>query len=969
MADFTVHSANGQDMSNLWPSFNGGNIAALLSQPLDPNTYWILLTSGARVRYTGTDFTYFGGVVPIPAGGSYTKIEFTDDVGNALATLENFGSQPAADIVFTPAATVLGTADVLTGNAGADVLNGQGGQNTFRGGGGADVLNGSFGQDTFIITAGDLIAGEVVDGGGGFNTILVEGDGAAPLFVASVGSISNIQEIRFSQTGIVGNAAMGFGLSWADFTGWASNLSLFGRSFGSSSDYLQIDIAGQTLVNLTGISRQNWDASDFVRLVGGAGVESATGTFDAEEFVGGGGADQFIGNSGNDRFVINNASGIAGAVFDGGNGTDTLEVRLTGAVGVASVSLSSIERVELGAGAIIVLNAAQMGQFGVSTNTEVTGAGATVEQFRIFTGAQSTVNLAGLTFTEWGTEDRVRIVGDSDAETLVGSDVADTIVTGGGLDNIDSGGGNDLIQIKAADGSFNRPALAINGGSGTDTLEMLLTGGPFDSHDYEGVTISSIERLKFAAGDYNIARFDGTQVGAGLSASLEVIGAVGNWNVITFDLRAPQLSYFDISGFTFTDWNTGTDGDFLQIYASNINNIIFGSQVDDQIFTGGGQDSVNAMGGNDIVVFSARDFSGGPALATSVQGGLGFDKLYVFHDDPDDDDTTPTIMDLRSASISGFETLRFGGREDFETAFIQIRQSQLGSMVIEDSYGYVGTCQLIIDLDTAGTADFSRIAFTTEPGSDWNTSGEDIVVINGTAASDTIIGTIEDDNIRGGLGNDTLTGGLGVDTLDGGAGMADMASYITSTALIRIALDGSMIAMGDAATDTLVNIERLQGTNFNDRLTGDANNNLLLGEGGADVLRGQNGHDTLTGGLGKDNLGGGLGNDAFDYKSINERGDRIIDFNNVSGDNDRFTFDDAAFGAWGIGAGGLGSIDSTRWQTGTSNIALTTSVRFLYETDTGILRYDQDGAGGAAALVIATLDLMPTLISADIVFV
>ena len=49
-------------------------------------------------------------------------------------------------------------------------------------------------------------------------------------------------------------------------------------------------------------------------------------------------------------------------------------------------------------------------------------------------------------------------------------------------------------------------------------------------------------------------------------------------------------------------------------------------------------------------------------------------------------------------------------------------------------------------------------------------TGEDHVVLGGTAGADTIISSIGDDTIYGDAGNDRLEGGDGVDMILGGAG-------------------------------------------------------------------------------------------------------------------------------------------------------------------------------------------------------
>jgi Ca2+-binding RTX toxin-like protein len=132
-----------------------------------------------------------------------------------------------------------------------------------------------------------------------------------------------------------------------------------------------------------------------------------------------------------------------------------------------------------------------------------------------------------------------------------------------------------------------------------------------------------------------------------------------------------------------------------------------------------------------------------------------------------------------------------------------------------------------------------------------------------------IIGSAFNDTLVGGAGNDTLTGGLGVNTLDGGGG-SNVASYATAGAGVTVALKAGAQKTRGAGTDTLVHIESLTGSNFNDTLTGDAHANKLVGGAGNDTLIGGGGNDTLTGGAGADKLTGGAGNVKFAYTSVSD---------------------------------------------------------------------------------------------------
>lgn len=174
-----------------------------------------------------------------------------------------------------------------------------------------------------------------------------------------------------------------------------------------------------------------------------------------------------------------------------------------------------------------------------------------------------------------------------------------------------------------------------------------------------------------------------------------------------------------------------------------------------------------------------------------------------------------------------------------------------------------------------------------------------MAVINGTPGDDFLSGTPADDQIfgfggndqlsglggndlldsgddhdflRGGLGNDILLGGNGDDFLrgdegddliDGGAGW-DRATYaIGAVAGVTVDLNVQGVAQdtGSAGMDTLIGIEHLTGTRFNDVLAGNAGDNWIWG--GSDGT-GPTGDDIILAGLGNDLVEVGTGNHSLD---------------------------------------------------------------------------------------------------------
>jgi Ca2+-binding RTX toxin-like protein len=147
-----------------------------------------------------------------------------------------------------------------------------------------------------------------------------------------------------------------------------------------------------------------------------------------------------------------------------------------------------------------------------------------------------------------------------------------------------------------------------------------------------------------------------------------------------------------------------------------------------------------------------------------------------------------------------------------------------------------------------------------------------MATINGTNGGDSLYGTAAADVINGLNGNDTLKGFGGADRLDGGAGI-DTVFYGDSSAGVGINLATGRGVGGSAEGDTLISVENVFGSNFNDTLTGTSGANQLHGQDGNDVIKGGGGNDFLDGGNGNDilvsdifgqsTLDGGGGDDTF----------------------------------------------------------------------------------------------------------
>jgi Ca2+-binding RTX toxin-like protein len=136
-------------------------------------------------------------------------------------------------------------------------------------------------------------------------------------------------------------------------------------------------------------------------------------------------------------------------------------------------------------------------------------------------------------------------------------------------------------------------------------------------------------------------------------------------------------------------------------------------------------------------------------------------------------------------------------------------------------------------------------------------------VIFGFAGNDVIVGGAGNDTLYGDAGDDILVGGLGDDMLDGGAGI-DTADYSAATGGVNLLLNYYNQDAGPMGRDSLISIENIKGSAFDDTLTAQDGTNVLMGGGGNDILYGNAGDDVLRGEIGDDTLLGGYGDDITD---------------------------------------------------------------------------------------------------------
>jgi Ca2+-binding RTX toxin-like protein len=215
--------------------------------------------------------------------------------------------------------------------------------------------------------------------------------------------------------------------------------------------------------------------------------------------------------------------------------------------------------------------------------------------------------------------------------------------------------------------------------------------------------------------------------------------------------------------------------------------------------------------------------------------------------------------------------------------------------------GYFGTAagDLLTNIENLGGSPHDDSLFGND-GSNW---------LDGSGGNDVLKGGGGADRLDGYLGNDTLQGGSGADDLNGGEG-TDWASYSDSNAGVIVSLASGLGYGGTAEDDTLVSIERVAGSAYDDLLIGSGEDETLYGDAGNDILKGGGGADTLNGGSGSDTASYDASDAGVAVSLIDDTaswgdayGDELNSIENLTGSahDDIFTGDSAANTLNGLG--------------------------------------------------------------------
>ena len=801
--------------------------------------------------------------------------------------------------------------NVLDGAAGADSLSAGDGNDTLIGGLGADILAGGAGFDlaVYLASAAAVIvnlstgAGSGGDAQGDTLSGIEHLEGSTHNDSLSGDSVNNQLSGGLGDDTLVGAAGQDTLIGWFGndrLIGGTGADSLVGGSGTDVANYagsavgVQVDLtAGIGTTgdaendHLSGI--ENLEGSAFAdTLIGNQSANLLFGDDDNDSLVGLAGSDTLIGEDGNDTLV----GGIGGDRLDGGAGTDSASYATSFAavsvdLGTGSVSggeakndtIVSIEnligsahadtligdgvanRISAGSGSDTVLGAAGadtlIGEAGNDTLIGGTGSdlidGGDGVDAASYAGSGSgvTVNLVTGTGTGGdaagdtvigveilvGSASADSFVGNSEANRFVGGDGADTLSGASGADTLEGQDGDDVVDA----GNGND---LITGGIGADSI---VGGLGVDAVDYSASSSGVTVNLTTGAGSGGHAASDTVQGVENVIGSAHADSLSGNaeWNSLEGGASSDTLSGAAGSD---TLWG-GAGGD----------NLSGGSEVDTATYAGsnagvlvnlgtGATSGGHAAGDTlstieNLVGSSYKDtltgdsnsnFLSGEAGADSLNGGLGSDTL---------------------SGGKGADTLV--GGDGLDTAEYAKSQSAV-SVNLASGRGSGGDAQgdRLFTIENVVGSEFADTVTGDSLDNELD-GGLGADLISGAAGADTLHGGV-------GAGQDTLVGGAGSDSLRGGGG-ADWASYAASGAAVSVNLSGGANTGGDAAGDTLSQIENILGSEHADTLSGSTLANVLVGSGGTDSLSGGDGADTLIGGNNNDTLVGGAGDDFASY--------------------------------------------------------------------------------------------------------
>lgn len=816
--------------------------------------------------------------------------------------------------------------DVVLGGKGADVLNGGLGNDVVSGGRGRDILvhelvegsqshdvyQGGRGCDTLRLMMTQAQFALYTDQIATFEEWLLTAKSWQHFtfdFGDSTLQVSSVEKLEIQIGDDIGGVQIITGskedgpVSAGDSASTQSQIILFQGDAdatlegGSANDILKTDEGNDTLDG--GAGDDNLD--------GGAGDDDLRGGADNDTLTGGAGDDHVDGGDGDDTIIA--ANGQGNDFYDGGNGSDTIKFTSSTAINDLTIDMRAVDRSGQSVNGVSIDTLLSDNGQPVNRNVGIAYDSANPTQI----GVDVLVNLENVI----GGDGNDIIYGNFQNNEIFGGDGNDSIYGIGGDNYLDGGNGDDLLQVSYG-------ANVLRGGAGADRFFML--DGIFEDRimDFElGVDVLDLSRTHASNLNELVIDFSQDLNNNGIndtilnytdySTSQRLViddMSEAEWNDLNANHTGTGLIYAAPSVYY-----TGTSGDDT----AAINLLGTGN---DQILAGAGDETITVKGGdyilqgsgNDTIdysdtfgVYSILDYS------SRWDGGFGeFDEGIVVNINVGEIGTVNNSADgtvdkgsygvdqlvdvdmVVAAAGDGFLLTGTHYADSFTIEMPSIGWMNVVPLYGDDTIVFNGSSAGRVSYEgydiavsyggggVGGRAEFDGTTLTaTIDGTDTNGFQADWTDTVTATASLEFAGGYGDDVF---LGADTYSerfiGGSGNNYFDGGAGGNDRVRYDrgNDSEGIQVDLenpniDGSNTItqwLGDTFHDTLIDIEWVRGSNFNDsilmssadeQVEGRSGDDVIDGRGGNDLLQGQNGNDHIFGGTGDDFLAGGSGDD------------------------------------------------------------------------------------------------------------
>ncbi len=721
--------------------------------------------------------------------------------------------------------------DLIAGNAVANYLKGNDGDDRIWGGGGNDILEGGAGADR-------------LDGGAGMDWVSYRGSDAAVtvnLIDSAVSGghadgdvLTEIENVIGSDYDdvLVGNdganqLAGGAGMDWV--------------SYRDSNAAVTVNLAENTV---RGGHAEGDVLTEIENVIGSDYDDVLVGNDEANRLAGGAGADRLEGGAGTDWVSYRDSDAavtvnLADNTVRGGHAEGDVLAEIENVIG------SDYDDVLVGN------DEANWLVGGAGADRLEGGAGTDWVSYR-GSDAAVTVNLTDFTVSGGHAEGDVlaeieNVVGSDYDDVLVGNDEANRLVGGAGADRLEGGGGADQLE----------------GGAGIDWLSYAGSDGPVSVRLYDGYAARGHAEGDIISGFENLRGSAHADVLAGSGRANRLEGGAGDDRLIGGsgnDLLEGGAGADRLEGGAGIDWLSyaGSDGPVsVRLYDG---------------YAARGHAEGDAISGFENLRGSIyADRLAGTGRANRLEGGAGDDRLIGGSGD-----------DVLEGGVGAD---RLDGGPGIDTALYQ--NSDVGVTVylygFTEGEGGHAEGDVLADVENVTGSDY-----------DDHLEGDDAANrLTGGNGDDLLYGSNGNDDLRGNDGRDYLEGGAGADRLDGGSGN-NTAVYKNSDAGVFIDLQYGIVEKGHAEGDVLINIENVTGSDYRDNLRGDESANRLQGGAGDDYLRGGDGADRLDGGDGIDlifywgsdegvtvNLEEGTG------KGGHAEGDVIVDVERVQGSDYR----------------------------------------------------------------------------------